>query len=284
MLAKYRPSGNWSLQLVTLAPAALVVCGALGVAYQVALHHIPFIYVDFLLTGLLAATIFAIVKEACRLGKCRNTRIGAALGAVAGTTGLVAAYAADHQLGAPSGVGFIQYIQAKATMGYIVGRGGSGLPIAGVFAYGLWLLEAGVVFLSGVVGGGSGAEAPYCEECDTPARSKVREFTISGVSAETAHAISTADSLAGLMAVPLTGPVPGGIELKYRVVGCPRCKRLGYLAVSLTVPTATTLANGKKQTKTTKLHDDVQLTTEDLEDVAAFDSAARAAATLPAPR
>lgn len=281
MLKTYQPSGKYTSSTFLLVPAATAAAAMLGLVYQLILHFVPFIYLDFFAACGLGIAIAWILAKIFQLGKCRNVAVAATIGAIAGIAALAAAHALDMYLNlqghwAP----FFAYLDAKANIGYIVGKHGSGMPIKGVFAYVVWVIEAAIVVGLAAAGGAAGGGQPYCERCDRHVGEKPTTesggaaFALQSVDAATAQRVAGAKELADVIDIPLERPL-GPLQLIYSLSCCGTCREIGFLTVQLK-ELAQESSGKKSKDKVTDLHKHLQLSADEMQVVRALGSVARA--------
>lgn len=187
-LKTYLPSG-------AVAPVALVIgsVGAIGAAaimaigYQYAVHYIPFIYANALLTLALGAGVGLATGSVLKFGKCRNAALASGLGLAAGALALVV----THWVGYRQAVGEIQevlasegetvetveqalpfgeYLRLKSETGWTIGSARpstikAGLEISGALVWVVWLIEAGAIIGVATFLARKPLDHPFCESC-----------------------------------------------------------------------------------------------------------------------
>jgi hypothetical protein len=236
MLDRYRPSGRCPSTLVVLALPAAALAAGVGSVYELVMHYIPLIYLDFLAT--LGAVVVLCVLGAwvVSAGKCRKPAAAAGLGAVLGLVAWAASFVFAWWWtvrGIPNHVGFFEYLPRRASTGFSIGRSGGGLPITGVFIYGLWAIE-GLIFIVGTMAlTHAAASKPFCESCGKWAGEKKFSFTVDRPGAATVEALAKAQELSDLVPDPSKKEEPGpeGTRLEYQVKGCPTCGGVDHLNV-----------------------------------------------------
>jgi hypothetical protein len=183
-------------------------------------------------------------------------------------------------MGQPEGspVGPLDCLRDRAAAGWTVGRHGSGIPITGIFAYLIWLIEAGILLVIPFGGGLDGAGTPFCERCSITAKKKDRKFLVPGLSTESIDSLAKSEELATLLTPSLSDIRPSECGVEYAVTKCPRCASLGFL--TLTNVLVTTDKRRKKETKRTELITAVELNADEIEAIARLETDAAEAVRL----
>jgi hypothetical protein len=185
----YRHSGT--APLLGIVRATIIGTGAatfLAIIYAYAIHYIPFVYLNLLMTLGMGFVVGIVVSHEAKGGKIRHGLIPALIGLFAGLAGLYVAWGADliARVGIPENRGVFAGLDPRILMNYVawfyenglwgVGRGGgvvSGKPLAAV-----WLIEAGmIVGLAVLVPWTEFQSNAFCESCDiwtTPENDVVR--------------------------------------------------------------------------------------------------------------
>lgn len=265
-LPVYTPSQKFTPLVFVFVLPLLAVVGALAWVDAFLLSWIPFIFLDLFIVIGFAAGIAYATKFTLQLSKCRNTTIGMGVGLLAGLAGIVLGHYwtfALTTMSVPGPVSFAEYLEFRTTIGWNVGKGGSGIPITGVFVYIVWLIEAAIILIGGWVGGSMGAMTPFCETCNIWATTKSNQFHIPGLSPESIARLKAAPDVETLLMPPLAEVMPSTSEVIYTVQNCPACEKTAF--VSLRHKYVVAVNKKKTEEKTADLLTHVALQPEHIE-------------------
>lgn len=171
-VATYKPSGKTGM----LGPVITFLCTAiggaiLGVLYSYIVTWIPFIYINFFITIGFAFGLAFLIRTGSLLGHVRSGIVNLVFGGL----GLITAYYV-HWVAwiAAQNIGIGWVWDPLALFGIIkeinehglwsIGRFGSdGAIVSGVFLTIIWVIEALIIFLGGMMG--MTVDSVYCERC-----------------------------------------------------------------------------------------------------------------------
>ena len=227
MFDVYKPSGSIGMKTYPLFLVGIVVAIALAFVYQLLLHWIPFIYVNFLLTLGMGVGTGMIVSFIVNNGHCRNWMIAALLGLMLLIVGLSGKYWFQYQqfLGAnieqiqndpqiPANMKdleiaafkknftFMEHLKFRTETGWNVGRG-NGAPLTGFMVYLIWLIEAGVIGYFALTMPIAAAKEPYSEKMNTWADEAQVVMTLPVTDPEMVSKIQSASTVDDLLEIPI---------------------------------------------------------------------------------
>lgn len=251
--------------------AGLVVGIPLGVGYSYAVVHIPFAYINVLLTLGLGAAVGAVVSKAARRGRIRNALVPPAIGFLCGLITFYVAWGADAlaRFGWPENGdptvffdprflwSYLQVFYARGFWGLGRDENISGIPLAIV-----WLAEGGMIVGCAVALPWSElTNLVFCEACDRWTSSESNLVRL---------ASSEADNIAarveqGDVSVLRDAPRAGFSDADFLTVGvrwCETCTDSNYLEIERV--TVTIDKNGKEKVKTTPLVDKLVISAMDV--------------------
>ena len=185
MLDSYEPSGKFDSTVFLFALLGAGLAVGLGWLYQLIVAWIPFIYLNFIATLAFAGALWGAMYVSVDWGHCRNRIVAVGVGVAIGLVGIAASHYFAYQafvdamladverLGLrPGGIAqldFWKYVEIRVEAGYSISRGasssGDGMPLSGIFVYGVWAVEAAIVVAGGIWGGWEAASRPFCESC-----------------------------------------------------------------------------------------------------------------------
>jgi hypothetical protein len=155
----------------------------LAIVYAFAIHYIPFVYLNLLMTLGMGMVVGWVVSREAKGSRIRHGILPALIGFACGFSGLYVAWAADliARIGVPQGQSPLVGLDPRVMASYMtvfyenglwtIGKNGnavSGLPLLAI-----WLLEAGVIVgLAGLVPWSDFKQNVYCEACDQWTRSE----------------------------------------------------------------------------------------------------------------
>lgn len=256
MIPLYQPSGRFSPLVFAYAALAAIAMLAAGFIYQKLISWIPFIYLNFLLALGFAAVGFYAMTWVVKLGKCRNLMIACGLATLVGAAGAACThyFAYENALGEavveirkedPSvteadirrEITFSKYLEIRADEGWSIGRrtssGSGGLPIAGIFVYLVWLIEAGVIVAGPFLGAKSAGNTPYCERPDCWADKTERVVRLAGQTRDSVAALAAADAVDDLIILPTaTTASPNSNYIVYDLQTAPNHSEEAFLTIA----------------------------------------------------
>lgn len=226
---------------------------ALSFVYAYAINYIPFIYLNFLLTGFFGVAVGAVVAMGAGLGKIRNKNVVIALAVVAA---LVACYAAwvvtvyvwfegEAFIFNPSDL--LTIIQLVAQEGVWSLKGST--PTGGAL-YTVWGIEAAVIIGASFFGAiGAYSEEPFCESCNE--WTKVVELTERLEHPEDFEAfVRGLESKDFSVLTKLRNTMSSEpVKMKVDLLDCASCSKVHYLRITLIVRGFDD--DGKEETKET---------------------------------
>lgn len=226
---------------------------ALSFVYAYAINFIPFIYLNFLLTGFFGVAVGAVVGIGGSLGKIRNKKVVLALAVV---VALVACYAAwvvtvyvwlgsEEFIFNPSDLLTIIQLAAQEGVWSLKGSTPTGAAL-----YAVWGIEAAVIVGASFFGAiGAHSEEPFCEHCNK--WTKVVELTERLEHPEDFEAFvrglesKNFSVLTKLRNTKSSEPV----KMKVDLLDCSSCSKVHYLRITLIVRGFDD--DGKEETKET---------------------------------
>lgn len=270
MLATYVHSGRCGVLTPIVGLIGVAMAGALGWVYQWLIGVIPLVFLDALLCAGLGLGVGVIGSQVVRFGKCRSGLVGAVIATLLVSAALIVSHYVAYQqaVGAGNQVSIADYIAAKKSVGWRIGRSKSGIPIKGFFVFVIWAIEALAVWFFGIALTTVAAGKPFCESCLRWADQRLVRASTRTPSAATVAALKSAADMPTLLDLPEPGPDAGGElgadELTYEVKVCPGCGGTATLSVSVKT---VALKNAKKNERTetvTSLHEHVLLDSSEL--------------------
>jgi hypothetical protein len=227
----------------------------LSFVYSYATSFIPFIYLNFLLTGFLGLGVGAVVAMGGGFGKIRNRKVVIALAVV---TALITCYIAwvvtvylwlDSEVFIFNPIDLVTIIQVVAQEGVWSLKGAT--PTGGAL-YAVWGIEAAVIVAASYFGAiGAYSEEPFCENCNQWTK-------IVPLTDRLEHPEDFAAFLEGLEAknyVVLTElrntKSSEPVKMKVDLLDCSSCSKVHYLRITLLVMGFDD--DGKAETKETLL-------------------------------
>lgn len=231
---KVPPAGPVIALLLGIATAL-----ALSFVYAYAVNYIPFIYLNFLLTGFLGVAVGAVVAMGGGLGKIRNRNVVIALAVLAALIACYASWVVTVYLwvGAEA---FIFNPSDLVTIIQLVAQEGvwslKGATPTGAALYAVWGIEAAVIIGASFFGAiGAYSEEPFCENCNQ--WTKVVELTDRlGHPEDFAAFVQGLETknyavLTDLRNTNATEPV----KMKVDLLDCSSCSKVHYLRITLIV-------------------------------------------------
>lgn len=168
---KYEASGKWTPAGAATGAVVAMIGGAIvGFVYGVVLHHMPVIYLSFLLTCGAAIGAGMAAQFGARSGSIRNEGVATLVGAVAGVVTLWASWVAwawastewEWLLLDPLELLDFVHFLAQEGVWSIFGQTPTGAVLIGI-----WSIEALMVIGGGLLlGVAFVSNTPYCERCE----------------------------------------------------------------------------------------------------------------------
>jgi hypothetical protein len=261
MIETYKPSGAFSPLAILLLLLTVIAGIVLAGIYQLLLEWIPFIYINFLLTVGLGVALGFLGKFVVEKGHVRNAMLGGLFATVLVLSTLAGKFWIQYQRdiaatieyvstgnqaageeGMPEELArelvlaeysFVDHIKARVEYGWSMGSG-DGMPISGFFVYLIWLIEAGAVFYFSFGGTVSAAQQPYNEHAKKWANETNVILSLPIPNQAMLDQIQAADSLEGLLNIPLPEAGETNQSAAYVVSSIPGEDYLdAYLTVTL---------------------------------------------------
>ena len=238
MFDTYQPSGKFGVMLLPLVLLGVVLAVAAAYVYHLLLEHIPLIYINFLATLFFGIGIGMVGAWIVRTSHTRNRMIAIGMGILLALSALAGKYYFQHQtfcnqvfdiekdgllreLDAEQvnsqqreelleklrdvihdEYNIVTHLKLRADQGWNIGRGG-GAPVAGVFVYLVWLVEAGMLLFYSVKGSAAAAGEPYSEKLNTWASEEETVMSLPITSNEMVTQIQAATSVDDLLSLPV---------------------------------------------------------------------------------
>lgn len=246
MFPVYRPSGKFGLSVLPLTLLAVAVVVGIAYVYQLLLEWIPLIYINFLLTLGIGVVVGAIGTQIVNASKVRNqvlaaglvlTLVVALLGAKFGfqyralleqvTSAIMIeedvpdADRPEVRKQVGENLTFVEHLNMRADRGWSLGRGGqAGMPIQGIFVYGVWLVELGIIvyFSWAAV---TAAGRPFSEPWNTWASEEELVMTLPLSDQSMIDKIRTASTVEQLVTIPIPKSDQASEFAAYRVFSVP---------------------------------------------------------------
>ncbi len=277
MFQTYQPSGK--IGVLTWPLFLLGIGLAIGFAfvYQYLLKWIPIIYVNVLLTWGLGFILGGIGVRIVKTGPLRNIMVAVLIGILIAVAAISAKFYIQYArwLSAVTQVAmdennasddrydeirkqvaaefdFMEYIKIRTDEGFKIGRGGGGFPVKGIFVYGIWLIEFGVVAWFAVKLPRAAASRPYSEKLAAWASEEESVMTLPVTDSKMVARIKASTSVEELLQIPIPGTDVSKRFAVYRVNSIPGQElEDAYLSVDLL--SYTTTSNGETETTTEPL-------------------------------
>jgi len=187
----YTPSGRTPILGLLLMITLGVLAGAvLSVAYILAIHYIPFIYVNFMATLFFGIGVGKVLEKAVRFGHLRSpfktilTALLVGLACVWLQWVFFFAFFVSKGGGHPLAEVYLHYLSNPAALWDAMvtlsakghwGIGKSGGAVSGPLLIGVWIIEAGIISLLPAWYVRTAARAPYSEKTRRWAKEEVLE-------------------------------------------------------------------------------------------------------------
>lgn len=239
-LEHYQPSGKFKPTVLAWVPVAMLGAIACAWLYELLLHHIPFIYVNFLLVlgfgGLLGVAGSGIVKR----GEVRNPWLAYGVGFAIAFAGLAASYAwgllrwVDLVVEANPGMsrlavmleGAGQWVDARVEAGWRL----KSSTLNGAAVWAIWSVEAISMLGVALFVVREQAHLPYCEHCQR--WMSTQGGAITGQDASAALPLLESGDLSGLITLPAGDGSGDPPQLALLRAYCPSCTNHEWLSVS----------------------------------------------------
>lgn len=202
MFTTYQPSGRFGSLAIPLWIVALVVTPFLAGLYAVLLEVIPLIYISALLTVGSGIALGWMARLVCSKGKVRSVPLGWLIG-----VSLVLVFIASKFLlqwlyvtQQIPGITLLQHLQLRTLQGWVIN---GNIPITDYFVYGIWLIEAGILFYYGGPKGADQAKEPYSEPLDEWASEEEQIMTLPITDPLMVTKIQEASSVDQLLEIPI---------------------------------------------------------------------------------
>lgn len=266
----YVSTGKVGPGLIAMWMGAAIGMAVGGAVHAAGSYYNPFLMIDFLLIVLAGGGVFALTKWAVSAAKCRNAMMGSLVGFTGAVVWVLASHAALFWLiarTAPPGTNptFMEYVSFRMQTGWTIGKHGTGIPITGWGVVAVWAVEAGSLLFVGWTGGREAARKPFCEACDTWANKELHEFSMPGLTPERMKEMGQAMTLEQILTPPLGEIKESNRMLVYRVHGCPKCEKVGFL--DLIDRTLTIDKNGEAKPKDREVGSRIVLSSDEVEAV-----------------
>ena len=276
MFDVYKPSGSVGILTYPLVLIGVVFAILMAFIYHLCLSWIPFIYLNFLASIGMGMGLGKIGSFAVTKGQCRNLLLAGVIGILLATAGLGAKYWFQHQSVLHTATAMIrqdptipeadrqkaitefqsaftigEYLRLRANQGWQIGRGGR-LPIAGIFVYLVWLIEAGFFYYCAVIGTWTAAGQPFSEKNHQWANESQVVMTLPVTDPAMVAKIQSATSVADLLTIPIPQTDQSNRFAVYTVNSIPG-QELEDAYLSVSNVTISVNNKGEQETNTTML-------------------------------
>lgn len=291
--AYYRHSGEFAPHLILVGAAlAMLVSLPLAWLYAKGIYHIPWVYLNLLLTAGFGWVLGFVLVWVLRGSRVRNTTM--ALMTAVAVVGFAfyfhwAAWVSTVFAGADVDVGVIDAaLQPGALWAAVLAINEGGAwgfgenPVTGGFLWAIWGAEALIVF--GIALYWTHAEfqdVPYCETCDSWCEKEKNVARLTGDDPDAIVAAVTRkdfEALATFPRVPLDADMGGWIELALEC--CPKCRRTNTLDACAVVFQEN--SKGQNERKETEIVQNLLISRDEVEKVRALAGPMPAAGEMPA--
>lgn len=266
----YRRSGRFQPAALLHALGAMLLCAAAGCLYQF-LHGLsPFILLNLVLIGGLAAVVEMQAKRVLVRGHVRNQGVAMLLAVGIALSALLASYAWEFfqdtraALADRPGLAWADVLQGsvvarwlefRAETGWTLRRHGSETRINGWIAYALWAIEALILLGIAVLQTPPLMAIPYCEDClRWTATDRVN---LPGLGSNAAEPLLRSGDLDGVLALRSPEAPDSSFWLSLMGHTCPGCQKT-WLTVS--EGHEETQRDGKKRIVTRRLTENLAIT------------------------
>lgn len=157
----YHPSSKFNPLSV---PIMLGIGGVLGIAAAFVIHLIwqfTGFYLIVIFPGIIGAAAGFGLNIGIQMGKCRNVYIAIIAALLIGGLSYVSMHYFDSRSFGTTDL--LAYLHAMADEGFSFFF----IPISGVFAWLVWVIELGIVMFVSVGMAGGSSSAPFCEKCNS---------------------------------------------------------------------------------------------------------------------
>ena len=238
MFDTYKPSGKFGVMLLPLVLLGVVLAVAAAYAYHLLLEWIPLIYINFMATLFFGIGLGMVGAWIVTTSHTRNRLAAIGVGILLALSALAGKYYFQHQtfcnqvfeiekdgllreldaeqvnseqreelLGKlrdfiHDEYDIVTHLKFRVDQGWNIGRGG-GAPVAGVFVYLVWLIEAGMFLFYSVKNSSAAAGEPYSEKLNTWASEEETVMSLPITSNEMVTQIQSATSVDDLLSLPI---------------------------------------------------------------------------------
>ena len=205
MFETYKPTGKFAAAAIPLWALAVVVMVPLAILYAILLDLIPLIYVSVLLTLVAGWLLGWVAFLVCKLGHVRNSMVAWLVGLSLPVVFLSAKYLFQWNvwLMDDPNLGFMEHLQERVDAGWNVERRGRANQINGFFVYGIWLIEAGIVFFRSPFRAAAQAREPYSDPLKKWASENEQIMVLPISDDEMIAKIQAASSVDQLLEIPI---------------------------------------------------------------------------------
>ena len=243
-LPRYSPSGFFQPLTFALFLAATVGGVAAAWIYQLAMHWIPFIYLNLIICGGFGFGLGWAASWAIKTGHCRNRMIALLMALPLVAVAVVASHfweytrfisdvrenvAKEKQLELTTEqvkkeLPFSKYVELKVEEGWQVSNhGSSGSKMNGVMVYIIWGLEGLILLGVALAMTWAAVGEPYCERCNQ--WGAPRKMLLQGLSRSDADPPLQSGDLDAVIQLPLPPDPNLSVALALTATLCPRCSR-----------------------------------------------------------
>jgi hypothetical protein len=214
----YRHSGTAPLSgILRTLIMGISVATFLAIVYAFAIHYIPFVYLNLLMTFGFGAVVGWVVSREAKATRIRHGVLPALVGLVCGFAGLYVAWAADlvARIGVPQGQSPLIGLNPLVMASYITvfyengmwGLGKQGGVVSGMPLAAIWLVEAAfIIGLAGRLPWNEFSGNVFCEACDNWTRVEKDVGRLQDVAGDELSRRVAAGEIAALKDVPKAAP------------------------------------------------------------------------------
>ena len=236
MFEVYKPSGGFGLSTIIYLLIGLVAAALLGVVYACGLRFIPFIYINFIMTGVFSFALGFLGATAVTKGHCRSVLLAALIGTLLCGFGVVAKHYVQYRMVVEQltdaqiayeisegelprdqpkelrdeirkevrdwvcgNVSFLGHFQLRAEWGMTIRQ----VPFTGIAMYLLWAVEFGIVLFFGWMAPITAAKKPYSEKMGMWADETEEAMRLPISSDEMVEQIESATTVEELLEIPI---------------------------------------------------------------------------------
>jgi hypothetical protein len=269
----YRHSGAISpIGIILAATAGIAAAVALGVVYAFAVVHIPFIYINALLTFCFGWLMGYAVGWGAKTGKIRNPFVATAYGFLIGLIGLYVAWGTDFlaRVVIPNGlpidylaaykpaflIEYIKQFYENGAWGLKHGGNVTGIALAAV-----WAVEATIIVGAATVFARQFiVHHPFCESCGRWTVIEPGKRPLSLIGAGESYAQLMSGDLAALTKFNLA--LNESLFLQLDLASCPTCEESYFLTIQQVKHSLD--KEGKLKVETTPLVRNMLIAAEDV--------------------